>query len=142
MHGQPRVSIRNPSKDGFEGLACFRHRLRGFLKFSKEASCRHAVTPMQCRLLRHLEGSPGREGSTVPELASCLQIKHHSATALISRCAAAGLVSTRASRSDADGAEVRLSPAGRLFLQHMAGSSREEPNALTGCFFVPDGATF
>jgi DNA-binding MarR family transcriptional regulator len=136
------MSTRNLSKDDLEGLACFRRRLRGFLKLTKEASCRNGVTPMQYRLLRQLEGLPGREGSTVPELAACLQIKHHSATALISRCDAAGLVSTSAGRSDGRCAEVRLSPAGRLFLEHLAGSKRDESLTLTGCFFVPGSGAF
>lgn len=126
---------RNMSKSDGEAVASFRCWLRRFLRFTKEASCRDAVTPLQYRLLLQIKGFPGHECSTVPELAERLQIKHHSVVALLSRCDAAGLVSRSAIRSDDQCVELRLSPVGRRCLER--GARIETSRKAMGCFFVP-----
>lgn len=123
------------SKPDREALAIFRCRLRRFLTFAKELSCRNSVTPLQYRLLLQIRGTTGRNGTTVPELAEGLQIKHHSVVALLSRCDAAGLVNGSAIRSDGRCAQLRLSPAGRLCLER--GARVETSRTAMGCFFVP-----
>lgn len=129
------MPTRNLSKSDSEALASFRCRLRRFLGFTKAVSRRNSVTPLQYRLLLQIKGSPGREWSTVPELAERLQIKHHSVVALLSRCDAAGLVNRSAIRSDDQCVELRLSPAGQLCLER--GARLETSRKAMGCFFVP-----
>src|SRR3990172_7826935 len=57
------------SKADFETLAHFRYQLRRFLRFSEEVTRRKGVTPLQYLLMLQIKGFPGREWSTVGELA-------------------------------------------------------------------------
>lgn len=131
------MAARKPSKADLEALARFRCRLRRFLRFTKVAWRRRAVTPMQYRLLRQIRVRPGREGSAVPELAERLQLKHHSVVALISRSEAAGLVSYSPTGVDERRVEVRLTPSGERCLECAERLHRDELQVETSRFFVP-----
>lgn len=131
------MPARKPSKADLEALAGFRYRLRRFLRFTKEVSRRNGVTALQYRLLLQIDAFPGLEWSTVPELAECLQIKHHSVVALISRCEAAGLVCYRATRGDERRVEVRLTPSGKRCLECAGLLHRDELQVEASRSFVP-----
>jgi DNA-binding MarR family transcriptional regulator len=128
------------SKADFEALAGFRYRLRRFLRFTEEVSRRARVTALQYQLLLQIKGYPGREWTTVLELAERLQAKHHGVVALISRGEAAGLVRRRASRSDLRRVEVHLTPSGQRCLERLARMHRDELQSVKNGFVVPASA--
>jgi DNA-binding MarR family transcriptional regulator len=115
----------------------FHCRLRWFLRLTREVARRNGVTALQYRLLLQIDAFPGREWSTVPELAERLQIKHHSVEALISRCETAGLVSYSATRGDERRVEVRLTPSGKRYLDCARRLHRDDLQVEASLFFVP-----
>lgn len=131
------MPTRKLSKADPVALARFRCRLRRFLRLTREVLRRNGVTALQCRLLLQIDAFPGREWSTVPELAERLQIKHHSVEALISRCEAAGLVSYSATQGDECRVEVRLTPSGKRCLECAGRLHRDELQVEASHFFVP-----
>jgi len=131
------MSSRKLTKIDFETLADFRYQLRRFLRFSEQATHRHAVTPLQYSLLLQIKGFPGREWATVVELAERLQARHHGVVSLVSRCEAAGWVERRTSESDRRCVEVRLTPAGDDCVARLARLHRDELQSIRAGFAVP-----
>lgn len=125
------------TKLDFEALSTFRYQLRRFLRFSEEAAQNNGVTPQQYLLLLHVKGSPGRDWSTVGELAERLQSQHHSVVALVSRCEKLMLVQRRASEIDRRQVNVHLLPAGERCLATLATLHHKELNTLTDTFRIP-----
>ena len=99
-------------KKQYEALSEFRYQLRRFLHFSETAAKQEGLTPLQYLLLLHVRGFPGRDWATVGELAERLQLQHHGAVALLSRCEEAGLVVRKKSETDRRQVEVHLTRAG------------------------------
>lgn len=124
---------RKMSKADFEVLAQFRYQLRRFLRFSEQESHSRGITPLQYQLMLQLKGFPGREWATVAELAERLQAKHHGVVALVSRCAAAGLVVRNRNRSDMRRVEVHLTPKGEQRLEQLAHRHRSELLSFAAC---------
>jgi DNA-binding MarR family transcriptional regulator len=131
------MSARKLTKVDFETLADFRYQLRRFLRFSEQATHRHAVTPLQYSLLLQIKGFPGREWATVVELAERLQARHHGVVSLVSRCEAAGWVERRTSESDRRCVEVRLTPAGDDCVARLARLHHDELQSIRAGFAVP-----
>ena len=137
MKGQSQMPSRKLSKADLVAFDRFRCRLRRFLRLAREEPRRNGVTALQYRLLLQIDAFPGREWSTVPELAERLQIKHHSVEALISRCETVGLVSYSATQGDECRVEVRLTPSGKRFLVCAGRLHRDELQVEASHFFVP-----
>ena len=133
----PPDTISPLTKSDFEALSAFRYQLRKFLRFSEEAAQKNGVTPQQYLLLLHVKGSPGRDWSTVGELAERLQSQHHSVVALVSRCEKLLLVQRRTSEIDRRQVNVHLLPAGERCLATLATLHHEELNTLTDTFRIP-----
>ena len=131
------MPARSLSKVDFETLAGFRYELRRFLRFSEDATRRHAVTPLQYSLLLQIKGFPGREWATVAELAERLQAKHHGVVSLVSRCEAAGWVRRRTSPIDRRCVEVRLTAAGEARVAQLARLHQDELQSIRAGFAVP-----
>lgn len=130
-------STRSLDKVDFEALSEFRYQMRRFERFSEDAARAEGVTPLQYLLLLHLKGFPGRPWATVGELAQRLQIKPHSAVALITRCEAIELVERRPSSVDRRQVEVHLRKNGEQLLRRVATLHRAELRSLEGSFRVP-----
>jgi DNA-binding MarR family transcriptional regulator len=125
------------TKVDFETLARFRYQLRRFLRFSEQATRRHAVTPLQYSLLLQIKGFPGRDWATVAELAERLQAKHHGVVSLVSRCEAAGWVRRRSSTTDRRCVEVHLTAKGEACVAQLARLHRDELQSIRAGFAVP-----
>lgn len=123
-------------KKDYEALSEFRYQLRRFLHFSETAAREEGLTPLQYLLLLHVRGFPGRDWATVGELAERLQLQHHGAVALLSRCEEAGLVLRRKSETDRRQVEVHLTRAGARHLEHLAALHHAELESLQGTFRV------
>jgi DNA-binding MarR family transcriptional regulator len=130
-------STRSLVKVDFEALSEFRYQMRRFERFSEDAARAEGVTPLQYLLLLHLKGFPGRHWATVGELAQRLQIKPHSAVALITRCETIELVERRPSSVDRRQVEVHLRERGEQLLRRVAALHRAELKSLEGSFQVP-----
>ena len=133
MTRSPRSRLR---KTDYVALSEFRHQLRRFLHFSEAAARREGLTPLQYLLLLHVRGFPGRDWATVGELAERLQIKHHGAVALLTRCEALGLVQRRRSTQDGRMVEVHLLAPGERHLERLALLHQAELRSLENTFRV------
>lgn len=120
----------------FEALSEFRYQLRRFLKFSEDAAQSAGLTPLHYLVLLHIKGFPGQDWATVGQLAERLQIQHHGAVALISRCEKAGLVTRSPGVQDKRQVCVRLTATGEKNLRHLAELHRNELRSLSNVFKV------
>ncbi|SUX54376.1 MarR family winged helix-turn-helix transcriptional regulator [Chromobacterium vaccinii] len=123
-------------KRQYEALSEFRYQLRRFLHFSENAARAEGLTPQQYLLLLHVRGVPGRDWATVGELAERLQIQHHGAVALLTRCEEQGLAARRKSEHDRRQVEVHLTAAGEGFLARLAARHEAELRSLRDVFRV------
>ncbi|HEY6774642.1 MAG TPA: MarR family transcriptional regulator [Oxalicibacterium sp.] len=120
----------------FEALSEFRYQMRRFLKFSEDAAHSVGLTPLQYLALLHIKGYPEQDSVTVGQLAERLQMKHHGAVALVSRCEQAGLVSRTQGREDRRQVLVGLTALGESQLRHVAELHRNELKSLSKVFKV------
>lgn len=120
----------------FEALSEFRYQMRRFLKFSEDAAQSVGLTPLQYLALLHIKGYPGQDSVTVGQLAERLQMKHHGAVALVSRCEQAGLVSRTQGREDRRQVMVGLTALGESQVRHVAELHRNELKSLSKVFKV------
>lgn len=120
----------------FEALSEFRYQLRRFLKFSEDAAQTIGLTPLHYLVLLHIKGFPGQDWLTVGQLAERLQIQHHGAVALVSRCEKAGLVTRSPDVNDRRKVCVRSTPFGEKQLRHLAQLHRNELRSLPKVFKV------
>lgn len=99
-------------KTTIEALAAFRYLLRRFLHDSEERARQAKVTPQQYQLLLAVQGQPERDWATVNELAEALQIQHHAAVGLITRCERAKLLRRVPDENDKRQRRIVLTPKG------------------------------
>ncbi len=131
------ISTEPPlTKAHYEALSEFRYQLRRFLHFSETAAKADGLTAQQYLLLLHVRGFPGRDWATVGELAERLQIQHHGAVALLSRCEENGLVQRRKNLVDQRQVEVHLLPKGKRHLERLAALHETELKSLRNTFLV------
>jgi len=125
------------AKQHFETLAEFRYQMRRFERFSELAALSEGIAPQQYLLILQVKGTPGRDWASVGELAQRLQIKHHAAVALVSRCESQGLVRRQADEADRRKVQVHLTALGQQKLECLAALHRAELKSLRGVFEVP-----
>jgi DNA-binding MarR family transcriptional regulator len=130
------------SKRHYEALSEFRYQLRRFLHFSETAAKSEGITPLQYLLLLHVRGFPGRDWATVGELAERLQMRHHGAVALLTRCEELDLVERRRSEEDRRRVEVHLKSKGEKHLQRLAALHEAELRSLQNTFRVAQITAF
>ena len=97
---------RTPTERDYQHLLRFRTELRRFLRWSEEQAEAEGLTPAQHQLLLAVRGSRDPLGATIKEVADALFLRHHTATELVDRAEAAGLL--RRARDDDDHRVVRL----------------------------------
>lgn len=110
----------------YRALAELRYRIRCFLMFSENAARSANLEAQQHQLLLVLKALPPEEKPTVRVVAERLQIRHHSAVALVKRTVERGLVERRTSTQDRREASLRLTPAGKRLLRRLSIAHRAE----------------
>ena len=110
----------------FEQLLALRTGLRRFLRWSEEQARVAGVTPAQHQLLLAVRGHPAPQGPTIGELAGYLLLRPHSASELIDRAVAAGLITRSADPSNASIVRVALTPLGSEKLSELSAAHRQE----------------
>jgi DNA-binding MarR family transcriptional regulator len=90
----------------YQALAEFRYQIRRFLHFSEQVVKRSGLERGQYQLMLAIKGMPARVRPRIRELATRLQIRHHSAVELVNRLEAGGFV--HRTRAEDDRREVLL----------------------------------
>ncbi len=109
----------------YAALADFRHALRRFMAFSEDAATTCGLTPQQHQALLAIRGA-GERAVSVGYVAERLILKPHSATGLIDRLEALGLVERRAAPGDKRRALLVLTDKARDLLARLTATHREE----------------
>ena len=113
--------------DDYNALASFRYAMRKFLNFSKGVLFAEGeLTPEQYEALLALGAFADSRGLTIGDLSERLQVKHHSAVALVAKLVHRGLIHREPGASDRRQVFLRLNPAGKALLAKMAAIHRHE----------------
>jgi DNA-binding MarR family transcriptional regulator len=114
------------SNRDYQSLASFRRELRGFLAFSEREARAAGITPAHHQLLLAVRGHQGGAPS-ITDVADILQIKLHSATELVARAEAKGLLTrTHDDPADARRAVLTLTEVGAAKLADLSSIHRAE----------------
>jgi DNA-binding MarR family transcriptional regulator len=108
------------TKKDYELLASLRHTLRLFLSFSQKAARQAGLTPQQHQALLAIKGFPGRDHTSVSELAERLQLRHHSVVGLVDRLVRRGVLRRLPNRTDRRRVELHLSPRGEKLIERLS----------------------
>ncbi len=111
-------------------LSEFRHVLRQFAAFSKDAALRAGLTAQQHQALLAIKGFPAAQPVTVGALAERLDVRHHSAVGLVDRLAARGLVRRHAGGTDRRQVRLGLTPRAEALLARLSVAHRDELRRL------------
>lgn len=110
----------------FEQLLALRTGLRRFLHWSEEQAKVAGITPAQHQLLLAVRGHQGDVGPTIGELAGYLLLRPHSASELIDRAVAAGLISRSPDPGNASIVRIALTPLGTEKLRELSAAHLQE----------------
>jgi len=113
----------------YRALADFRYALRRFTGFSEAKAAEVGLTPQQHQALLAIRAAPA-DTATVGFVAERLILKPHSATGLIDRLEAIGLVARAPSSEDRRRALLRLTDRARALLASLSATHREEIRRL------------
>jgi DNA-binding MarR family transcriptional regulator len=127
--GRPQ-SAKLLAAGDYATLSDFRHVLRQFAAFSKDAALRAGLTTQQHQALLAIKGFPDRQPVTVGALAERLDVRHHSAVGLVDRLAARGLVRRHAGRADRRQVRLGLTPRAEALLARLSVAHRDELRRL------------
>ena len=125
MAQQPDPTDIPLTEQDYAALADFRYALRQFLAFSEERATTHGLTPQQHQALLAIRGA-GDRAVTVGYIAERLILKPHSATGLVDRLVAQGLVERRPSPADRRAALLMLTPEALVLLASLSATHRQE----------------
>jgi DNA-binding MarR family transcriptional regulator len=106
LHRDKIGSMKKLTSSEYQALAEFRFQIRKFLHFSGQAVQQAGLERGQYQLMLAIKGMPAGVRPRVAELASRMQIQHHSAVELGNRLEAGGFV--RRERAQQDRREVLL----------------------------------
>lgn len=113
----------------YAALADFRYTLREFMAFSEGEAAAHGLTGRQHQALLAIRAAPPEE-ATVGHVAGRLLLKPHSATGLVNRLEALGLLHRRHSASDRRQALLALTDKAEAILADLSATHREEIKRL------------
>lgn len=113
----------------YRTLAEFRHAIRRFAVFSENEAAAHGLTPQQHQALLVIRAA-GKDEATVGLVADRLILKPHSATGLIDRLEALGLLRRRESAEDRRRAILTLTPRACRQLAALTAIHRQELQRL------------
>jgi DNA-binding MarR family transcriptional regulator len=117
---------KNLTAGDYQSLADFRHQIRRFLRFSERAARTVGLEPRQHQLMLALKGLPAGVRPKIGELATRLQIQHHSAVELVNRLEVAGLVRRQRCTQDRREVLLELTPRGEKVLRELSLHHRAE----------------
>lgn len=117
----------------YAALAAFRHAIRRFQAFSEEKAIGVGLTPQQHQALLAIRGCSPDE-ATVGHIAERLILKPHSATGLVNRLEALGLIIREAATIDRRRALLRLTPKAYALLDALSAVHREEIQRMRPLF--------
>ena len=112
----------------YRALAAFRHAIRRFQSFSEGQAAQAGLTPQQHQALLAIRAATP-EQATVGYVAERLILKPHSATGLVDRLVALGLV-VREAAADRRRVYLRLTPGAYAMLAALTAIHREEVQKL------------
>ena len=115
--------------DDYAALANFRHALRQFLAFSEQRAADFGLMPQQHQALLAIRGAE-TEAVSVGYVAERLILKPHSATGLIDRLQALGLILRQPSPNDRRQALLTLTPKAAELLNQLSAAHRDEIKRL------------
>ena len=109
----------------YAALADFRYALREFQAFSEVRVAEYGLTPQQHQALLAIRGARDARVS-IGYIAARLILKPHSASGLIDRLEALGLVERRTSPDDGRQALIELTGEATVLLEKLSHTHREE----------------
>jgi DNA-binding MarR family transcriptional regulator len=118
--------MKDLSLAGYRALAEFRYQIRRFLHFSEEQVRGLGMEPQQHQLLLTIKGLPPEARATIGELASRLQLKHHSVVELVNRLESRRYVVRSTGKRDRREVMVRLTVSGSSILRKLSLAHHEE----------------
>jgi DNA-binding MarR family transcriptional regulator len=104
----------------YEALAEFRFQIRKFLHFSEQAVKAAGLERGQYQLMLAIKGMPAGIRPRIRELATRMQIRHHSTVELINRLESRGYVRRERARDDRREVLLALTPKGDRVLEDLA----------------------
>src|SRR5258708_7834016 len=110
----------------YQALAEFRFQIRKFLHFSERAVQAAGLERGQSQVMLAIKGMPAAVRPRVRELATRMQIQHHSAVELINRLEAGGYVRRERAQEDKREVLLALTPKGEHLLAELALHHHEE----------------
>jgi DNA-binding MarR family transcriptional regulator len=110
----------------YQALAEFRYQIRRFLHFSELAIKQAGLERGQYQLMLAIKGMPAGVRPRIRELATRMQIRHHSAVELINRLESRGWVQRERARDDRREVLLALTPKGEKILAELALHHRDE----------------
>lgn len=123
-----------PTDAEYQRLLAFRNALRRFDQWSRQAAESHGLTHAQHQLLLAVRGSRTDGGPSVGEVAEALLVRHHTASELVDRTHALGLIERSRSAQDARRVQLRLTAAGERVLEELTAVHLEELRRLGPVF--------
>ncbi len=104
----------------YQALAEFRFQIRRFLHFSEEVVKRAGLERGQYQLMLAIKGMPPGVRPRIRELATRMQVRHHSAVELVNRLEARGFVHRTRAQDDRREVLLALTPKGEKILGELA----------------------
>jgi DNA-binding MarR family transcriptional regulator len=115
----------------YQALAEFRHQIRRFLHFSEQVVKNAGLERGQYQLMLAIKGMPAGVRPRIRELATRMQIRHHSAVELVNRLEAGGFVHRTRAQKDRREVLLALTAKGEKVLAELALHHHDELR-LTG----------
>ena len=110
----------------YQALAEFRYQIRKFLHFSEHAVQAAGLERGQYQLMLAIKGMPAGVRPRIRELATRMQIRHHSTVELINRLEAGGYVRRERAQDDRREVLLALTSRGERILAELALHHHEE----------------
>jgi DNA-binding MarR family transcriptional regulator len=118
--------MKTLKRSDYQALAEFRFQIRKFLRFSEQAVHAAGLERGQYQLMLAIKGMPAGVRPRVRELATRMQIQHHSAVELINRLEAGEYVRRERALDDRREVLLALTTKGERLLAELAFHHHEE----------------
>ncbi len=110
----------------YQALAEFRYQIREFLHFSEQAVQAAGIEKQQYQLMLAIKGMPEGIRPRIRELATRMQIQHHSTVELINRLETRGYVRRERAQDDRREVLLALTPKGERVVGDLARHHHEQ----------------
>jgi DNA-binding MarR family transcriptional regulator len=114
------VGMKKLTLSDYQALAEFRYQIRRFLHFSEQVVKKAGLERGQYQLMLAIKGMPTGIRPRIRELATRMQIRHHSAVELVNRLEAGGFVHRARAQDDRREVLLALTPKGEKVLSELA----------------------